>query len=87
MPIDVTLPGQVYLALFGTGFDAGTANSTAMTIQGLAAPVYYAGPQAEWPGLDQVNVLLPASLAGSGRVRLELTLAGGRANTVFLEVR
>ncbi len=87
VPIDVTLPGQVYLALFGTGFDAGTANSTAATIQSLTAPVFYAGPQGAWPGLDQVNVLLPASLAGSGRVRFELTVAGRQANTVFLEVR
>jgi hypothetical protein len=31
-------------------------------------PVTYAGPQK--PGLDQVNILLPAKLAGSGAVSI-----------------
>ena len=31
------------------------------------APVEYAGPQVELPGLDQVNVRLPRSVAGFGR--------------------
>ena len=29
-------------------------------------PVSYAGAQGQYPGLDQVNLQLPSSLAGSG---------------------
>jgi uncharacterized protein (TIGR03437 family) len=35
--------------------------------------VTYAGPQAQFPGLDQINILLPQSLAGSGQASLELS--------------
>jgi uncharacterized protein (TIGR03437 family) len=86
-PIDLSQPGEVYLVLFGTGFDAATANVALASIQGLTAPVAYAGPQPSFPGLDQVNVLLPPSLTGSGVVSVVLTIAGQPANRVYVAVK
>jgi len=48
----------------------------------INAPVIYAGPQGADAGLDQVNVLIPAQLAGSGTVNIVVTAAGIAANTV-----
>ncbi|HEV8038468.1 MAG TPA: FG-GAP-like repeat-containing protein [Bryobacteraceae bacterium] len=64
VPIDLST-GEVYLVLFGTGFDAPTFGVGAQIgTQDLTAG--YAGPQTQFPGLDQINILLPKSLAGSG---------------------
>ena len=52
---------STYLLLYGTGIArAGTALTT-VTVNGVAATVTYAGPAGAFPGLDQVNVLLPRS--------------------------
>jgi uncharacterized protein (TIGR03437 family) len=67
VPIDVST-GEVYLILFGTGFDAPLgATGSFYTASGnyVTFTPAYAGPQAQFPGLDQVNILLPSSL-GSG---------------------
>jgi uncharacterized protein (TIGR03437 family) len=37
--------------------------------------------------VDQVNILLPASVAGKGNVNVLLTAAGVQANTVQLTVQ
>ncbi|MFY9725851.1 MAG: FG-GAP-like repeat-containing protein [Bryobacteraceae bacterium] len=87
VPIDLTSPGQVYLILFGTGFDAASAASAVVNVQGVNSFVSYAGSQQQYPGLDQVNVLLPPSLAGSGLVSVVLTVAGTPANTVYVSVQ
>ncbi len=87
MPIDLTSPGQVYLILFGTGFDAASAASAVVNVQGVGTSVSYAGSQRQYPGLDQVDVLLPQSLAGSGVVRIVPTVAGTPANTVYVTVQ
>ena len=77
----------VYLILYGTGFDtAGTANVTA-TVNGVNAPVLYAGPGGGSPGLDQLNIQLPASLAGKGNVNLQMTAAGVAANPVQITIQ
>lgn len=78
-PIDVS-SGQVYLVLYGTGLDAATAANTTVTVGGVTAQVLYAGTQNLFGGLDQVNVLLPSSLAGKGTVDVQLTANGVAAN-------
>jgi uncharacterized protein (TIGR03437 family) len=76
---------RVYLILYGTGLDtAGTSNVT-VTATGVNAPVLYAGPAGS-VGLDQVNILLPASLAGKGNVNVQLTAAGVSANPVQITI-
>ncbi len=86
-PIDLgTSTDQVYLSLFGTGFDQAAMASVTATIAGRSAPVSYSGPQG-LAGLDQVNVLIPHQLAGSGSSPVVLSTAGSKANTVYITVQ
>jgi uncharacterized protein (TIGR03437 family) len=52
----------------------------------VEAPVEYAGEQGA-AGLDQVNVVLPRSLAGRGEVDVVLTVEGQAANTVRVNIQ
>jgi uncharacterized protein (TIGR03437 family) len=45
----------------------------------LPAPIY-AGAQPQYAGLDQIDVLLPQSLAGKGDVVIQVTVDGQAAN-------
>ena len=51
------------------------------------AEVLYAGAQGVLVGLDQINVLLPRSLAGSGEVIVTVTVDGKVANPVKLVLK
>jgi uncharacterized protein (TIGR03437 family) len=59
MTIDLGPDAQVILELFGTGIRgrSSLADVTA-TIGGVSMQVLFAGPQGQFPGLDQVNVAL-----------------------------
>ncbi len=48
----------------------------------MDATVSYAGAAAIIPGLDEVKILIPRTLAGRGELAVELTVDGHRANTV-----
>ena len=88
-PIDLGPPAtSVYLELFGTGI-RGRSSLSAVTvsINGLTLPVAFAGAQADFAGLDQVNVLLDRSLTGKGILTLQLTVDGIRANPVTIQIR
>jgi uncharacterized protein (TIGR03437 family) len=78
-PIDVTT-GQVYLILYGTGFRRASTGQVTATVGSTTLPVAYSGAQGSFVGLDQVNVQLPASLAGAGDVPLILTVSGKQSN-------
>ncbi|MFN0110050.1 MAG: hypothetical protein ACKVZH_14440 [Blastocatellia bacterium] len=83
---DVT--DQLFLVLFGTGFRLRSSlAAVTLTIGGLPVGVQYAGPQGDFVGLDQVNALLPRSLAGRAEVDVVLTVDGKPANTVKLSFR
>jgi len=87
-PIDLGPPGdQVYLILFGTGIRGAPAGQVTVHVQGINAPVIYAGPQSQFSGLDQVNVLLPRELTGTGDASVVLTAAGADALTVHISVK
>ena len=73
--------------MIGTGIDAATAANTQVSIGGVAASVLYAGPQGTYPGLDQINVTIPQSLAGKGSVPVVMTVAGTGSNTVNVTVQ
>ncbi len=78
-PIDLS-GGAVYLVLYGTGIRH-AATAPVCTIAGQPVQVLYAGAQGSMAGLDQVNLLIPAALAGSGAVTpLNLTVDGTSAN-------
>jgi uncharacterized protein (TIGR03437 family) len=69
--------------LYGTGIRNNTGlSSVAVTIGGIVAPVLYAGPQNQYPGLDQINVQIPPGLAGKGEVDVVVLVNGKTANTV-----
>ena len=88
-PIDLgPATDQVYLALYGTGF-RGRSGLPAVTVlvEDQQATVTFAGPQGGFDGLDQVNLLLPRSLVGAGRVEVGLTVDGYDANKVSITIR
>ena len=99
-PFDVTVNGRPnILVLFGTGFrntpaarpddDNGVAEAVTVTIDGKPANVQYAGAQGGFSGLDQLNIELPASLAGQGLRRVEVLIKAGNtaANAVTIQIR
>ena len=71
------------LILYGTGFDQlpGTA-AASVRLNGTPLSVTSAGPTGLYPGLDQITVTLPNSLAGSGSATISSTLGGIAANNV-----
>ncbi len=81
VPIDLS-QGDVYLVLFGTGFDT-PPNNPLLEIGNMDVTASYIGPQSQYPGLDQLNILLPKSLAGLGMVDVELS----GANIVYITIK
>jgi uncharacterized protein (TIGR03437 family) len=75
---------KLYIALYGTGIRG--AASIQCFLAGQSVPVLYAGPVASDAGLDQVNILIPRSLAGAGDVRVYLVADGVASNAVGLNV-
>jgi hypothetical protein len=85
-PISMNSADTYVLELFGTGLRYVANGQATATINGAAATVQYAGAQPQYPGLDQVNILIPASLKGAGVVQVVVTIAGQAANTVTIAV-
>ncbi len=88
LPIDLgTASDQVILTLYGTGLrGAASLDKFHCTIGGVPAVVRYAGAQ-DSPGLDQVNVQIPASLRGRGEVAIQLSVEGQLANRVTISIK
>jgi uncharacterized protein (TIGR03437 family) len=84
-PIDVTA-GQVFLILFGTGI-RNHANAVTATIGSTTLPTIYAGAQGTFVGEDQINIQLPASLAGAGLVNVTLNVDGQTSNPVQIQIK
>ena len=82
IPIDLS-KGPVYVSLYGTGIRHRTnLSDVVVRINGLPVPVLYAGPAPGFEGLDQINIQLPPSLAGSR----EVIISVGLSNTVNLNI-
>jgi len=83
-PIDLSpANSQVYLVLYGTGLrgHSSASNSVTITAGGVSLPApIYAGAQPQYAGLDQIDVVLPQSLAGKGDVAIQVTVDGQAAN-------
>jgi len=80
-----TASQRAYLTLYGTGFR--NAGGVTVEIQGLNTPVSSSGPVNGIDGLDQVTVMLPRALAGTGDVNIVVTAAGLAANTVQVTIQ
>ena len=80
--------GPVYLTLYGTGVRNRTSLDTVKaSVGGVDAPILFAGPQGTFPALDQVNVQIPASVAGRGNVPIVVTIEGQSSNQAVINVR
>ena len=80
-PVAPAGPGEtLYLILYGTGF----RNSANVNLQvaGREMALLYAGPQPQFPGLDQINVQLPGGLPRE--VPVNLIADGKAANSLAL---
>jgi uncharacterized protein (TIGR03437 family) len=77
---------KVYLAIYATGVQAAGLANVTVTVNGVNTPVLYAA-NAGYEGVDQINVQLPASLAGSGTVAVQVTASGIAANTVQVAIQ
>lgn len=94
VPLSVVSGDTVVLELYGTGLRHVASNSalTAQIVNGPTLPVLFVGAQGD-TGLDQLNVQIPSSLAGSGEVSLVLVAQdpvnniSRMSNTVTLNIR
>lgn len=88
-PIDLgSATDQVFLELFGTGIRGrNTLTDVTVSVGGVLVTPQYAGAQPQYPGMDQVNILLPPALAGRGAVTIDLSVAGQHANPVAINVK
>ncbi len=88
IPIDLGPEGeQVFVLFFGTAFRNNTGLPVSATIGGVNAMVQYAGPQGDFVGLDQANVLIPRTTAGRGEVDVILTIGTRNSNTVKISIK
>jgi uncharacterized protein (TIGR03437 family) len=89
VPMDLGASTDVLVVeLYGTGIRNRTSlTNVAAQIGGVPAQVAYAGGQGFFPGLDQINVFVPRSLAGAGEVPVVLTVDGVTANVVTINIR
>ena len=85
-PINISDPNtQTYVILYGTGIrNRGGLDAVVATAGGQKLTPEYAGAQGAFVGLDQVNLLIPKTLAGSGLVTLEISVDGQSTNPVQL---
>ena len=75
-----TANSPTFLALFATGLNLSV--TPVVTIGGVPVQVVFFGAAPCCDGLDQINIMLPDSLAGAGRVPVLLTQNGVASNTV-----
>ena len=84
-PLDMgTASDQLILSLYGTGIRSrADLTEVSVFIGDDKCDVLYAGPQGEYPGLDQINVRVPRTRIGGGAVSVILSVAGKSANVTM----
>jgi uncharacterized protein (TIGR03437 family) len=87
VPLNLAACKETVLELWTTGLDEVDPSTVQVTIGGSDATLLYAGPQGVFPGVDQVNVVIPQSLAGAGSVPIVVTAAGVTSNTVSVTIQ
>jgi hypothetical protein len=75
------------LVLYATGVRNARLQDVTAGVDSVDTSVLFAGAQSQFPGLDQINVQLPSSLAGHGEVTLQVIAAGKQANAVKIRFR
>jgi len=89
LPIDFgPATDRLFLQLYGTGIRGRLRlQDVSVTISAVGGGINYAGAQGQFPGLDQVNVLLSRQLVGRGDVEVTLRVEDQLSNVVRLRVR
>jgi uncharacterized protein (TIGR03437 family) len=88
VPIGLGVDTPIYLSFYGTGIRGRSSlDNVKVTIGSVDVTALYAGPQNQFPGLDQVNVPLPLSLRGAGEVNVTVTVDGVTSNPVKINVQ
>ncbi len=78
--VAIDVSSQPYLILYGTGIRGADPANVSVKIGNIDAPVTYSGAQGFYPGLDQVNVALPATLKRRGQLVVTITVNGQASN-------
>lgn len=90
-------PGNT-LVIYGTGLGAipGADNvkpgavpvgsNVTINVAGITAPAAYAGRSPDFPGLDQINFVLPANVPNGCYIPAEITASGVPSNQFFLSI-
>ena len=82
-PFSPTTNGQpTYVALYCTGLDPST--KPVVTIGGTPVEVTWFGKAPGYAGLQQINFILPAGMAGVGRAPVAVTSNGQVSNITFM---
>lgn len=76
----VTNGGPTFLSLYMTSLDEVTMPT--VWVGGTSVHVQYFGPQGTYPGMQQMNIQLPPTLQGVGRVEIVIEQDGRRSNAV-----
>ena len=86
LPVDLgESSDMVALQFYASG--VGEASEVHVQIGGHDVPLIYAGPSGHFPGLDEISVQVPRSLAGSGNVDVDLTVDGRAANALHIQIQ
>jgi uncharacterized protein (TIGR03437 family) len=89
LPLDLGPEDQTnFIVLYGTGFrGASSVEAARATIGGEPAQVVEIVGNPDFPGLDQVRIRVPHSLAGKGLSDIVFSPEGVAANTVRLSIK
>ena len=77
---------RIFLILYGTGFRHFSGETSVRFNNGLTVPAAFVGAQPDYPGLDQVNVEIPRTLAGTGSNTLTVTIDGKTSNELIIQL-
>lgn len=84
-PFSATTAGQpTPISIFVTGLDL-TAKPV-VAVGGIPVEVLWFGEAPGYPGLQQINIMLPSGMAGVGRVPVTVTSGGQTSNVVFVNI-
>jgi hypothetical protein len=85
-PFDLGMPADTVTLKFYASGVSGAAD-VHVQIAGEEVPVLYAGASGYYPGLDEVMVQVPRSLAGRGATDVTLTADGQTADPVHIHIQ
>lgn len=85
-PIAISSAGT-YLVLYGTGIRAAPLTQVSAQVGSTTMQPLFAGATGQFAGEDQVNLLLPTSLSGSGDTTIVLTAQGVVSNPVHVTIQ